>query len=55
MFWDGFLEGIMACEFVAKDAKEIEKAITEIRKLKQQTQRLHTEDLLMFLKQYETE
>ena len=54
-FWNGFLEGIMACEFVIKDAKEGEKAINEIRKLRQQTQRLHTEDILMFLKQYETE
>ena len=45
----------MACEFVIKDAKEGEKAINEIRKLRQQTQRLHTEDILMFLKQYETE
>ena len=54
-FWNGFLEGIMACEFVTKDAKEGEKAINEIRKLRHQTQRLHTEDILMFLKQYETE
>ena len=54
-FWNGFLEGIMACEFVTKDATEGEKAMSEIRKLKQQTQRLHTEDILMFLKQYETE
>ena len=55
MFWEGFLEGIMACEFVTKDAKEGEKATAEIRKLKHQTERLHSEDILMFLKQYETE
>ena len=55
MFWNGFLEGIMACEFVTKDAKEGEKAMNEIRKLKHQTERLRTEDVLMFLKQYETE
>ena len=54
-FWNGFLEGIMACEFVTKDAKEGEKAMSEIRKLKHQTERLRTEDILMFLKQYETE
>ena len=55
MFWEGFLKGILACEFVTKDATEGEKAMSEIRKLKQQTERLHSEDILIFLKQYETE
>ena len=54
-FWEGFLKGILACEFVTKDATEGEKVMSEIRKLKHQTERLRTEDILMFLKQYETE
>ena len=54
-FWEGFLKGILACELVAGDAKDAEGAMAEIRKLKHQTERLHSEDILMFLRQYKTE
>lgn len=54
-FWDGFLKGVLACEHAVGEASEGEVAIMAIRMIKQRTERLHTENVLAFLKQYEVE
>ena len=51
-FWTGFLKGVLACEYAVGEASEGEVAIMAIRMIKQRTERLHTEDVLAFLKQY---
>ena len=55
MFWDGFLKGILACEYAIGEASDLDVAVMAIRTIKQEAERLHTGDILHFLEQYKVE
>lgn len=56
-FWNGFLKGVPACEYEMRKAKERGKdeMMKEVKFLEQKVERLHTEDVLVFLDKYEVD
>lgn len=60
-FWNGFLKGLNAAEFELSEIEEkSDKTFSEgikiskatVKELKKKVERLHSEDVLMFLRQY---
>ncbi len=60
-FWNGFLKGINAAEFELNKIKDeagegeidgIKVSLATLKELKEKVEKLHSEDILMFLRQY---
>jgi hypothetical protein len=60
-FWNGFLKGLNAAQFELNEMEEKSKkgesdgiriSIATLKELKEKVEKLHSEDILMFLRQY---
>ncbi len=60
-FWNGFLKGLNAAQFELNEIEEkaevsesdgIKISLAALKELKEKVEKLHSEDILMFLRQY---